>query len=242
MASRRRRRRLADLFGLGFIALCFAGIGLMAREDRERLSPRELLDGGIAALGAAAVCAAFVLAHLPHRPGQSTFGSAVQLAYPIGFVVLVLIVVGAATVASKRSRAAWLTLTAAFVLVALASALAAAAGPSNLEAIKIVILAAWPAATLLVAASMWADPGVPDPLAARKGTVVWIPALACAAAIAVLFAGDAHAGRPCGDRTRDGCARPRHAAGIQRTAPGDRGARANREEPAGERSRVPAGR
>ena len=35
---------------------------------------------------------------------------------------------------------------------------------------------------------MWADPGVPDPLAARKGTVVWIPALACAAAIAVLFA------------------------------------------------------
>ena len=35
---------------------------------------------------------------------------------------------------------------------------------------------------------MWADPGVPDPRAARKGTVVWIPALACAAAIAVLFA------------------------------------------------------
>ena len=56
----------ADFFGLGFIVLCFAGIGLMAREDRERLSPRELLDGGIAALGAAAVCAAFVLAHLPH--------------------------------------------------------------------------------------------------------------------------------------------------------------------------------
>ena len=52
---------LADLFGLGFIVLCFVGIALMAREDRERLSPRELLDGGIAALGAAAVCAAFVL-------------------------------------------------------------------------------------------------------------------------------------------------------------------------------------
>ena len=96
----------ADFFGLGFMVLCFAGIGLMAHEDRERLSPRELLDGGIAALGAASVCAAFVLVHLPHRPGQSTFGSALQLAYPIGFVVLVLIVVGAATVASKRSRSA----------------------------------------------------------------------------------------------------------------------------------------
>ena len=57
----------ADFFGLGFIVLCFAGIGLMAREDRERLSPHELLDGGIAALGAGAVCAAFVLAHIPVR-------------------------------------------------------------------------------------------------------------------------------------------------------------------------------
>ena len=178
----------ADFFGLGFMVLCFAGIGLMAHEDRERLSPRELLDGGIAALGAASVCAAFVLAHLPHRPGQSTFGSALQLAYPIGYVVLVLIVVGAATVASKRSGAPWVTLTAAFALLAVGSALAAAAGPSKLEAIKIVTLAVWPAATLLIAASMWADPGVPDPLAARKGTVVWIPALAGGGAIAVLVA------------------------------------------------------
>jgi signal transduction histidine kinase len=179
---------LADPFGLGFIALCFAGIGLMAREDRERLSPRELLDGGIAALGAAAVCAAFVFAHLPHSQGQSRFGTAVELAYPIGSVVLVLIVTGAATVASQRSRAAWVALTAAFVLVAVASALNAVSGPPRPGAIQIVILAVWPTATLLVAASMWVDPGVPDPLAANKGTVVWLPAVAGGAALAVLFA------------------------------------------------------
>ena len=176
----------ADFFGLGTIVLCFVGIGLMAREDRERLSPRELLDGGIAALGAGAVCAAFVLAHLPHPPGQSTLGSVFQLAYLIGYVVLVLIVVGAATVAGKRSRAPWVALTAAFALLALGPALLAVVGPS--VASRIVIEIQWPAATLLIAASMWADPGVPDPLAARKGTGVWIPALACAAAIAVLFA------------------------------------------------------
>ena len=179
---------LADLFGLGFIAACFTGIGLMAHEDRERLSPHELLDGGIAALGAAAVCAAFVLARLPHSPGQSAFGTAVELAYPIGFVVLMLIVVGAATVASQRSRAAWVTLTASFVAVAVASALNATAGPSRSAAVQIVISAAWPTATLLVAASMWADPGVPDPLAANKGTGIGVPAAACAGSIAVLLA------------------------------------------------------
>ncbi len=177
----------ADLFGLGFIAACFAGTGLMAREDRERLSPRELLDGGTTALGAAAVCAAFVLARLPREAGESTFGTAVELAYPIGFVVLVLIVVGAATVAGQRSRAAWVTMTLSFVAVAVSSALNATAGPGRTAAVQIVVAAAWPVATLLVAASMWADPGVPDPLAARKGTSIWVPAAAGAASVAVLL-------------------------------------------------------
>jgi len=176
----------ADFFGLGFTVLCFAGIGLMAHEDRERLSPRELLDGGIAALGAGAVCAAFVFAHIPRQVGESRLGSAFQLAYPIGFVVLVLIVVGAATVASKRSPVAWVALTAAFALLALGSALSAALGFT--VPTRILITIQWPAATLLIAASVWADPGAPDPLAARKGIVVWIPALAGGAAIAVLVA------------------------------------------------------
>jgi len=176
----------ADFFGIGFIVLCFAGIGLMAHEDRERLSPRQMLDGGIAALGAGAVCAAFVLAHIPRQPGESRLGSAFQLVFPIGFVVLVLMVVGAATVASKRSPLAWVALTAAFALLAVGSALGAAAGMTI--AIQILTTIQWPVATVLIAASMWADPGVPDPMAARKGIVVWIPALACAAAIAVLFA------------------------------------------------------
>ena len=109
------------------------------------------------------------------------------LAYPIGYVVLVLIVVGAATVAGKRSRAPWEALTAAFALLALGSALGSTA-VGHSEAVQILTEIQWPAATLLIAASMWADPGVPDPLAVRKGTAVWIPALACAATIVVLFA------------------------------------------------------
>jgi signal transduction histidine kinase len=175
----------ADFFGLGFIVLCFVGIRLMAREDRERLSPRALLDGGIVALGAGAVCAAFVLAHVPRQAGESTLGSAFQLAYPIGFVVLVLIVVGAAAVASQRSRAAWVALTAAFALLALGSALGAAAGQT--DPVRVLTQIQWPLATLLVAASMWADPGVPDPQAPRRGTVVWLPAVASGAAIATLL-------------------------------------------------------
>jgi GAF domain-containing protein len=158
----------------------------MAEEDRQRLSPRELLDGGIAALGAGAVCAAFVLAHIPHQPGESTVGSVFQLAYPIGFIVLVLLVVGAATVAAGQSRVAWVALTAAFALLALGSALGAALGMT--VAVRILTTIQWPVATLLIAAAICADPGAPDPLAMRRGVAVWIPALACGAGIAVLFA------------------------------------------------------
>ncbi len=179
---------IADVFGLGFIVLCFIGIGLMAREDRERLNPRDLLDGGIAALGAGAVGAAFVLAQLPHRQGQSTLGSAVVLAYPIGFVVLVIIVVGAATISGRRSRGAWVALAAAFALVAVPSAVSATTAPSSPVGFSILNLVAWPTAILILAASMWLDPGATEPVPVSKGTVIWIPAAACAAALAVLLA------------------------------------------------------
>ncbi len=179
----------ADIFGHGFTLLCFAGIGLMAREDRQRLSPRELLDGGIAALGAGAVCAAFVLDHVPRQPGESTVGTVSRLAFPIGFVVLVLLVVGAATVSAGRSRTAWVALTAAFALLAVGSALGAALGMA--VAVRTLTQIQWPVATLLIAAAISVSPGGPDPLAARRGVAVWIPALASAAAIAVLFAATA---------------------------------------------------
>ena len=176
----------ADFFGLGFIVLCFAGIGLMAHEDRQRLSPRELLDGGIAALGAGAVGAGFALAHVARIPGESSVGAAFVLADAIGFVILVLLVAGAATVAAGQSRLPWVALTAAFALLAVGSGLGAALGMT--DAVRTLTEIQWPAATLLIAAAICADPGAPDPLAVRRGVAVWIPALACGAAIAVLFA------------------------------------------------------
>ncbi|MGO9489553.1 MAG: GAF domain-containing sensor histidine kinase, partial [Solirubrobacteraceae bacterium] len=176
----------ADFFLLGFIVLCFAGIGLMAQEDRQRLSPRELLDGGIAALGAGAVGAGFALDHIARIPGESSVGAAFQLADAIGFVVLVLLVVGAATVAAGQSRLPWVALTAAFVLLAVGSGLGAALGMT--VAVRTLTEIQWPLATLLIAAAMWAEPGAPDPLAVRRGVDVWIPALAGGAAVAVLLA------------------------------------------------------
>ena len=176
----------ADYFLLGFMALCFAGIGLMAREDRQRLSPRDLLDAGIAALGAGAVGAGFALAHVARIPGESSVGAAFQLADAIGFVILVLLVAGAATVAAGQSRLPWVALTAGFALLAVGSGLGAAFGMT--DAVRTLTEIQWPAATLLIAAAICVDPGAPDPLAVRRGVAVWIPALACAAAIAVLFA------------------------------------------------------
>ena len=118
-------------------------------------------------------------------------GSAIELAYPIGFLLLVLIVVGAATVARKRSGGAWVALAVAFTLVAVPSAVNATTAPSSPVAFSILNAVAWPTAILILAASMWVDPGVVDPMPVSRGSAVWIPAVASGAAIAVLLAATA---------------------------------------------------
>ena len=50
---------LADAFYVCFYPLAYAAIVLMLRKEIKRLLPATWLDGAIAGLGAAAVCAAF---------------------------------------------------------------------------------------------------------------------------------------------------------------------------------------
>ncbi len=54
-------------------------------------------------------------------------------------------------------------------------------------AFSILNLVAWPTAILIMATAMWFDPGAADPMLVSKETAVWIPAVACGAAIAVLL-------------------------------------------------------
>ncbi len=61
----------ADLTYLLFYPLAYVGIVLLMRRELKRISPPSLLDGAVAGLGVAALCAAFAFHSIVHTAGGS---------------------------------------------------------------------------------------------------------------------------------------------------------------------------
>src|SRR5208283_3124166 len=83
------------------------------------------LDSAVAALGASAVCAAFAFHSLLHTAGGSPLAVATDLAYPVGDLLLLALVVGASTMLAGRNVGPW-------VLIATGMALNSAGDTINL--------------------------------------------------------------------------------------------------------------
>ena len=155
---------LADAFYLTFYPLTYLGVGLLVRR-RAKLFNVTWLDGAVAGLGAAAICAQFALANLSHSLGGGTASVATDLAYPVGDLLLLALVAGGTTVLPGRPEARW-------VLLAMGCAINAVGDTFNLfhssigaTQLGVVLNAvAWPAAILLVSASVWMRPPHRRPL------------------------------------------------------------------------------
>lgn len=176
----------ADAFYVCFFPFAYVALVLYARGHTRRLTKANWLDGAIAGLGAGAVCAAFVFSSVMRTTHGSTFGTAVNLAYPVGDVLLLLLVAGGAAVTSGR-RLPWLLLAVAFTANVFGDASNLLQSTTHFG----VVLngAAWPVSSLLVASAMWLSPSVPDPLAAPKPAGFMMPALAALAGLVVLLLG-----------------------------------------------------
>ena len=99
---------LADAFYLGFYPLAYVAAVLFIRGDTQKLTTPSWLDGAVAGVGTAAVCAAFVFERVLSLTGGSPVATATNLAYPIGDVLLLSLVMGGSTVMSGRRKAPWL--------------------------------------------------------------------------------------------------------------------------------------
>jgi diguanylate cyclase (GGDEF)-like protein len=180
---------LADLFYLGFFPLAYLALVLMVRRDALRLVPALWLDGAIAGLGAAALCAAFAFRGIEHLAGGSAAAVATSLAYPLGDVLLLALVVAGTVVLSGRRRRAW-------YLVATGCAVNAAGDTFNLlhgagaPALgSIVDAIAWPASLLLLSIAVWLPEGALDPLAETGTPGFLLPGAGAAGALSVLLLG-----------------------------------------------------
>jgi diguanylate cyclase (GGDEF)-like protein len=188
---------VADAFYLGFYPLTYVAVVLLMRGGVRRLATPSWLDGAVAGLGAAAICAAFAFHSIVHSAGGSALSVATNLAYPVGDLLLLALVAGATTVLSGRRKAPWLMLATGCGLNVVGDTFnlfQSSVGSSHLGTVVNGI--AWPTAILLMSASVWLRPRPADPLATQRPTGFVLPGLAAAAGLVILFLGTfAHPGR-----------------------------------------------
>jgi diguanylate cyclase (GGDEF)-like protein len=148
----------ADLGYLAFYPLAYAGLAVLVRARADQLNWRLWMDGAIAALGTAALGAAFVFDFVAASAEGSPLQIATTLAYPLGDILMVAMVVGVVALTGWRPGRTWSLLLAG--LTALVVADIAYTLQTTQEALP---LGSWIDPIYLIAA-------------ACLGAVVWQPA------------------------------------------------------------------
>jgi diguanylate cyclase (GGDEF)-like protein len=184
----------ADLCYLGFYPLVYVGLVLLVRRQARDLTSSMWLDGLVAGLGAAGVSACFLFSTLVRTTGADPAAVATNLAYPIGDLLLLALVVGVTAVLPGRRNAQW-------ILLALACAVNAAGDTANLLRTPgstwgfatLFDSVAWPTAILLISLALWL-PGRSSQLGATlKPPGMVLPGLGALAGLGILLFGSFHA-------------------------------------------------
>jgi two-component system cell cycle response regulator len=147
---------VSDAGWLAFYPACWVGVVLLMRRRIREFHASLWLDGMVAALGVAAVTAALVL---PPILAMSVEGEgaavAVNLAYPVGDVLLLVLLIGAVALTGWRPDRSLAFLGAGLVLSAGADIIylsAIAAGQTDAPAWSASL---WPASALAAAVAAW---------------------------------------------------------------------------------------
>lgn len=97
----------ADVGYLAFYPLAVAGLALLVRSRTHELDWRLWVDGLIAALGAAALGAVFIFDFVADRTAGTTLEVVTTLAYPLGDILLLALVVGVIALTRWRPGRTW---------------------------------------------------------------------------------------------------------------------------------------
>jgi two-component system, cell cycle response regulator len=110
----------ADAGYLAFYPLAYAGLAMLVRARAHQINWRLWMDGLIAALGTAAVGAAFVFDFVAARTTGSSVQVATTLAYPLGDIGMVALVVGVVALTGWRPGRTWSLLLAGLTALVVA--------------------------------------------------------------------------------------------------------------------------
>jgi diguanylate cyclase len=182
---------MADACWLAFFPAAYVALVLFVRGEVRHVPAPSWLDGAVAGTGAAAVCSAFAFHSISTFSGPTALATATNLAYPIGELLLLCLVVGGAAVLSDRISTAWLLLVAG-VIVNVAGKTAGLFDAHLGRAGFVLSAMTWPASILLLSMAMWIRPRPADPFAEPKPATFVIPGISTLAAFIVLYVGNLH--------------------------------------------------
>ena len=181
---------LSDAFFLAFYPTTYVAVMIYARKQLRHGSGPSWLDGAIASFGAIALYSVFALHGLSTAIGTGFAATATDLAYPIGDLALLGIIIGCTSVLPKPDKAMWVGLAGGLSLIVLGdtanlfqSSLANTRGGAFINSV------AWPAGALVIAAGLWTRER-PNALAAtQRSTGYALLGLSAASALGIVFAG-----------------------------------------------------
>jgi diguanylate cyclase (GGDEF)-like protein len=183
----------ADVFYLGFYPLAYIAVVMIMSGEVRKLAPSSWLDGAIAGLGAAAVCAAFAFRDILRSSGTSAAATATNLAYPIGDLLLLGLVVGATAMVSGQRKTRWLLLASGLALNVVgdtSNLLQHSIGASRFGDVFNGI--AWPTATVVISMAMWLRQESSNPLVPERPAGFILPNLLAMSALAILVVASLH--------------------------------------------------
>jgi two-component system, cell cycle response regulator len=110
----------ADAGYLLFYPLAYAGLALLVRARAQEINWRLWMDGAIAALGTAALGAAFVFDYVAGKTEGTPVEIATTLAYPLGDIGMLAMVVGVVALTGWRPGRTWSLLLAGLAALVVA--------------------------------------------------------------------------------------------------------------------------
>jgi diguanylate cyclase (GGDEF)-like protein len=110
----------ADIGYIAFYPLAYAGLAMLVRARAEEINWRLWMDGAIAALGTAALGTAFVFDFVASKTSGTSLEVATTLAYPLGDIAMIALVVGVVALTGWRPGRTWSLLLAGLAALVIA--------------------------------------------------------------------------------------------------------------------------
>ena len=179
----------ADVFYLLFYPLVYVAMMILIRSELRAASASVWLDGIVAGLGAAAVCAAFGIDTILTSATGSPLSVAVNMAYPIGDLILLTLVVGALVIVTGWP-ARLLLLAAGCFVMAIGDTVYLIQSSVGTYQVGTPLDATWAIAIFLLSLSAWQRVGRSRGAADKQVAGFILPTISMIAAVMILMVGN----------------------------------------------------